>query len=308
MNYNEYMSLSNNEKFELFMNTLFPTNRTPSYWVNWNNVRNNIKVHELNLNTLNFLVGKENIKEEARALFLSQPQLLNTVPILLAAREEEFKVLSFENAQMVANNLDFKNPDIKAIDKYINFMEESGLLEFLANDLNKSLVDYVFGVQAGLDTNARKNRSGSQNETILERNLKNLVQRNSNLEFTTQATAKYIKDNWNMTIPEAKDKKAKGGRRYDGAVYNKQTGKVTLIETNFYGSKGSKLKSVSGEFSNLYNFLKNEAPNDINFVWISDGPGWETARNPMQEAFEIIPNIINLKMVRDGYLDEIVKK
>ena len=308
MNYNEYMSLSNNEKFELFMNTLFPTNRTPSYWVNWNNVRNNIKAHELNLNTLNFLVGKENIKEEARKLFLSQPQLLNTVPILLAAREEEIGVLSFENNQMVANSLDFKNPDIKVIDKYLNFMEESGLLEFLANDLNKSLVDYVFGVQAGLDTNGRKNRSGSQNETILEYNLKNLAQRNNNLEFTTQATAKYIKDNWNITVPDAKDQKAKGGRRYDGAVFNKETRKVTLIETNFYGGGGSKLKAVSGEFSNLYNFLKNEAPNEINFVWISDGPGWETARNPMQEAFEIIPNIINLKMVRDRYLDAIVKQ
>lgn len=308
MNYNEYMTLSNNEKFELFMNTLFPTNRTPSYWVNWNNVRNNVKAHELNLNTLNFLVGKENIKEEARKLFLSQPQLLNTVPILLAAREEEIGVLSFENNQMVANSLDFKNPDIKVIDKYLNFMEESGLLEFLANDLNKSLVDYVFGVQAGLDTNGRKNRSGSQNETILEYNLKNLVQRNNNLEFTTQATAKYIKDNWNITVPDAKDQKAKGGRRYDGAVFNKETRKVTLIETNFYGGGGSKLKAVSGEFSNLYNFLKNEAPNEINFVWISDGPGWETARNPMQEAFEIIPNIINLKMVRDRYLDAIVKQ
>lgn len=308
MNYNEYMTLSNNEKFELFMNTLFPTNRTPSYWVNWNNVRNNIKAHELNLNTLNFLVGKENIKEEARKLFLSQPQLLNTVPILLAAREEEIGVLSFENNQMVANSLDFKNPDIKVIDKYLNFMEESGLLEFLANDLNKSLVDYVFGVQAGLDTNGRKNRSGSQNETILEYNLKNLAQRNNNLEFTTQATAKYIKDNWNITVPDAKDQKAKGGRRYDGAVFNKETRKVTLIETNFYGGGGSKLKAVSGEFSNLYNFLKNEAPNEINFVWISDGPGWETARNPMQEAFEIIPNIINLKMVRDRYLDAIVKQ
>lgn len=308
MNYNEYMSLSNNEKFELFMNTLFPTNRTPSYWVNWNNVRNNIKAHELNLNTLNFLVGKENIKEEARKLFLAQPQLLNTVPILLAAREEEIGVLSFKNNQMVADSLNFKNPDIQAIDKYITFMEESGLLEFLANDLNKSLVDYVFGVQAGLDTNGRKNRSGTQNETILEYNLRNLAKRNNNLEFTTQATAKYIKEHWNIIVPDAKDSKAKGGRRYDGAVYNKETEKVTLIETNFYGGGGSKLKAVSGEFSNLYNFLKNEAPDNINFVWISDGPGWETARNPMQEAFEIIPNIINLKMVRDGYLDEIVKK
>lgn len=308
MNYSEYMSLPNNEKFELFMSTLFSTNRTPSYWINWNNVRNNIKEHELNLNTLNFLVGKKNIKEEAKKLFLSQPQLLNTVPILLATREEKIGVLSFENGQMNADNLDFKKPDIKAIDKYVNFMEKSGLLKFLSNDLNNSLVDYVFGVQAGLDTNGRKNRSGIQNETILEYNLENLVKRNSTLEITTQATAKYIKDNWDIIVPDAKDNKAKGGRRYDGAVYNKKNKKVTLIETNFYGGGGSKLKAVAGEFSNLYKFLKEKAPDNINFVWISDGPGWETAKNPMQEAFEIIPNIINLKMVKDKYLDEIVKK
>lgn len=307
MKFEEYMSMPYQEKFRYFMDTRFQTNRTPSYWVDWNNVMKNMTEHELNLNTLNYLVGKKNIFEEAKCLFQKQPQLLKTVPILLAAREEKINVLAFDSNKMSTYILDFAHPDINKLDSYLNFMYESGLLDFLSNDLKESLVDYVFGVQAGLDSNGRKNRGGKQNEDILENNLKIAKSKNSDLEIGTQATGNYIKINWGVEVPEPLEKNAKGGRRYDGAVFNKKTGKVTLIETNFYGSGGSKLKAVAGEFSNLFNYIKSNSFQKLNFVWISDGPGWDTAKNPMEEAFQVIPNIFNLKMVQAGYLDEVFK-
>ncbi|MSD83787.1 restriction endonuclease [Lactobacillus curvatus] len=307
MNFETYLGLSNKEKFNYFMETRFPTNRTPAYWVNWNNVLNNSREYEISLNTLEYLVGKDNIQEEARLLFTEQPNLLKVVPILLATRDLDINVLAFDEVtkQMYTYNVDFSKPDVNDMDDYLDFMTETGLFNFLSNYVNKSLVDYVYGVQVGLDSNGRKNRGGAENENILENNLKLLTKNNSNLRYKVQATGKWIKKNWDITVPEVLEKNAKGGRRYDGAVLNIEQNSVTIIETNFYNGGGSKLKAVAGEFSSIYQTSLKGAQN-IKFVWISDGPGWDTAQNPMREAFDVIPTIINLEMVKEGMLAEII--
>ncbi|MCH4170777.1 MAG: type II restriction endonuclease [Lactobacillus sp.] len=308
MNFNEYMAATNDEKFDYFMRTRFPTNRTPSYWVNWGNVTKNLAQYELELNTLNYLIGKPNIIEEAMHLFEQQPNLLTAVPILIASRELDIDVLAFkDDMDMYAYHIDFKNPDVNKLDEYIQFMLESGLLEFLRSGIKRSLVDYVYGVQAGLDSNGRKNRSGTENEIILENNLKILEKRHPNCHYKTQATAKFIKNKWDITVPEVLKPGKSGGRRYDGAVYNEFTKKVTVIETNFYGGGGSKLKAVSGEFSSIYETSLKDA-NQVGFAWISDGPGWDTAKNPLREAFDVIPTIFNLQMVKDNFLEEYVSR
>jgi len=305
MNLQEYLGLKTDDKFNYFMNTRIESNRTPTYWVNWNNAVTNMKEHEINLNTLNFLVGKDNIRDIAKELFISQPHLLKTIPILLACRDKEINIFSFDNNKMKVRNLDFSNPDLDKIDDYLNFLDKSGLFKTLKNDISSSLVDYVFGIQVGLDSNGRKNRGGTENEKILEVNLKKLV-KNTNYEYRTQAIATRIKREWGVDVPESLKDGKKGGRRYDGAIFNPNTKTVTIIETNFYGGGGSKLKAVAGEFSDMYNTSLKRASN-VNFVWISDGPGWNTAKNPMREAFDAIPNIINLRMVDDGLLKEIVE-
>ena len=249
---------------------------------------------------------REQTYDLAAQLFAEQPQLIQIIPVLLASRDTAMDVLAFDSHdEMYFYNIDFAKPDKNNITKYLDFMRDTGLLYFIGFELKQSLVDYVLGVQAGLDTNGRKNRSGSQNEDILERNLAKLASINPGLQYKAQATRKYILENWHLDVPEVLEKGKKGGRRYDGAIYNPKTQKVTIIETNFYGGGGSKLKAVAGEFSSLYETSLKDA-NNVNFVWISDGPGWDTAKNPMREAFDVIPLIINLSMVKQGMLAEIV--
>ncbi|WP_270516401.1 type II restriction endonuclease [Pediococcus acidilactici] len=303
MNLNEYLSQPLNEKFEYFMGSRFPTNRTPQYYVNWDKVVKNTRETEVSLNTLNYLVGKENIEEEAFVLFKEQPQLLRTIPCLLASRDSNLEILTF-NEKLEHYKIDFNNIDTNNISKYIKFISETGLFSFLQNDLKSNLVDFVYGVETGLDSNARKNRGGTQNETILEFNLKKAT-KGTKLEYLIQATAANIKKKWGVTVPEPLDKKLKGGRRYDGAVYNPQTDKVFVIETNYYGGGGSKLKAVCGEFSDMYITSLKDAQK-VDFIWISDGKGWDTAKNPLREAFGVIPNIFNLSMVNKGFLREMV--
>lgn len=304
----EYLDKSTDEKFAQFMNTRFPTNRTPKYWVNWKKVRENVAEYELYLTTLNYLVGKRDIQEAATFLFTKQPELLKAVPLLLASRESELSVLTMQegSTDLSYYDLDFGNPDISKLSDYMKFMNDSGILEFISEDVHQSLVDYVSGIEVGLDSNGRKNRSGTMNEDILELNLKRVTQ-NTGWEYATQATGKMILAKWAIEVPEVLQSGAKGGRRYDGAIFNPERNEVTIIETNYYGGGGSKLKAVSGEFSSIYaTSLKNAA--HVNFAWISDGLGWDTAKNPMREAFDVIPTIFNLKMVSDGYLHDLVQE
>ena len=256
---------------------------------------------ELELHTLNYLIGKEDIYSEALILFQKQPQLLKAIPSLIASREKVLDVLFF-NVDDIMNfyQLDFKNIDITQLEKYVDFMKDAGLLEFLQKDANRSLVDYVYGVEAGLDSNARKNRSGRIMEGILEHNIEKVCIY-YNLEYQVQATASFIKSSWGIEVPVDKS-----DRRFDIAVYSKEKNKVWLVETNYYGGGGSKLKSVSGEFTKL-NKLIQTARDDVSFSWVTDGQGWHTARLPLSEAFESIDNIFNLEMLKKGYLFELFR-
>ncbi len=82
--------------------------------------------------------------------------------------------------------------------------------------------------------------------------------------------------------------------------------KVWLIETNYYGGGGSKLKAVAGEFTELSQFVTT-SPDNVEFVWVTDGLGWKTAHLPLAEAFGHIINIFNLEMLKGGFLFELFK-
>ncbi|WP_105995081.1 type II restriction endonuclease [Staphylococcus agnetis] len=295
MNYSEYVNLNSNERLEVFLNSLSSTNKTPSYFVNWEKVENGVRKFELELNTMNYLLGKRNIEEEAEKLFRSQPNLLKTIPILIATRDKKLDILMLEDDGMDFYSLDFMNINTNNMEAYLEFIKNSGLLSFLQNSAQKNLVDFVYGVEVGLDSNARKNRSGTTMEGILEKNVAQICEE-LNFEFKTQATSVWMKQNWDVDVPT--DKSA---RRFDVAILNPINKSVHVIETNFYNGGGSKLKSVSGEFKSLNQFI-NQSENKVTFAWVTDGQGWHTATKPLSEAFAEINNIFNLEMLRKGYI------
>lgn len=299
MKLNEYQNLTPDERLNLFLTTLSITNRTPEYYVNWDKVERETKQYELELNTLNYLIGKEKIYEETLILFEQQPNLIKAIPSLIASRDKVLDILSIDvNDDMSFERLDFSNIDTERIEDYVIFAEDSGLLDFLQNKANRSLVDYVYGVEAGLDSNARKNRSGTTMEGILERHVSKLASE-LDLEWKAQATAAYIKENWNIEVPVDKSE-----RRFDVAIYSVKNNKLWLIETNYYGGGGSKLKAVAGEFTELSQFVV-QSKDDVEFVWVTDGQGWKTAHLPLSEAFGHIVNVFNLNMLKNNYLHDL---
>lgn len=301
MKFDNYINLDSDERLNVFLSTLSVTNRTPEYYVNWTKVERETRKFELELNTLNYLIGKEDIYNESLILFTKQPELLKAIPSLIASRDKILDILIIDNQDnMSFEQLNFSKIDTTRIVDYVVFTEQSGLLDFLQNKANRSLVDYVYGVEAGLDSNARKNRSGTTMEGILERHIAKIAQEQG-LEWKAQATASFIKSNWNIEVPVDKSE-----RRFDVAVYSRERHKVWLIETNYYGGSGSKLKAVAGEFTELSQFVKS-SKDDIEFVWVTDGQGWRTARLPFSEAFGHIQNVFNLNMLKNNFLRELLK-
>ena len=299
MNFNTYISLSSEDRLQNFLNTLSITNRTPEYYVNWEKVERETKKYELELNTLNYLIGKDNIYSEALHLFTKQPNLLKAIPSLIASRDKVLDIITIdENDNMSFDSLNFSKIDKNRIKDHVDFVKQSGVLDFLQKKANRSLVDYVYGVESGLDSNARKNRSGTTMEGILERHVAKISQEQK-LEWKSQTTAQFIKNKWGIKVPVDKSE-----RRFDAAVYSREKHKVWLIETNYYGGGGSKLKAVAGEFTELSQFVIT-SNDDVEFVWVTDGQGWKTAHLPLAEAFSHITNVFNLEMLREGFLADL---
>lgn len=301
MKYNEYMGSAPEEKLKYFLSTLSITNRTPEYYVNWEKVNGGVKKHALALNTLNYLIGLNNLYEEAIQLFTQQPNLLEAVPVLFASRDVHLDVMEVdEDESIFFYNLDFKNVDTTNIQKYVDFMQKSGLLDFLKHSANRSLVDYAYGVEVGLDSNGRKNRSGKVMEDLLEGQLR-AVADFYGYQTMTQATAHRMRQEWQVEVPVDKSE-----RKFDGALFDSYKRRLFLFETNYYGGGGSKLKSVAGEFKSLYNHIIQNSEG-IEFVWVTDGQGWKTTAKPLSEAFAVIPNIFNINQLHHGYLREFTR-
>lgn len=155
-----------------FQDTLIPTNRTPRFYVNWTKVKENVDEIKLELALWNRLMGSQNPKNDFVKLIRRYPESLRVLPILLAIRELEFPVIEdFTSSEIRVANLRFNiGRDFRLsegeVTEYSDFAEKSGI--FLLFSAIKDFYDYVLGVEVGMDTNARKNRSGDAMETVLK--------------------------------------------------------------------------------------------------------------------------------------------
>ncbi len=248
------------------------------------------------------MIGKENIKEEFANLISKYPNVVSTIPILIAVREKNLDVLiDFKNPNWEYKTYSFykkKEYSRSEVMNIVDFCDRLGLLQLLKEKKIKNLVDYCIGLEVGIGTNGRKNRGGKIMEDIIEWHIKSICE-TLNLDYISQATKKKILTKWNLQLPVDKS-----SRQYDFAILNNQ--KLILIETNFFSGGGSKLKSVAGEFQSLDYFLRNIEIVD-KFIWITDGIGWDTAKLPLKETFINNDYIINSKMIFDGVLEAIIK-
>ncbi len=265
--------------FNLFLSQLSKTNATLDHFVDFNKVTRNVHKIAIKLNQLNYLIGKENIEEAINELYEENPKVFEVLDILIAVRNKKTKTFN-NNSIIVSLESYFSSP--KDILEYIH---ETRLAEVFKNKEITNLVDYVFGIEVGLDTNARKNRGGD--------NMSKAV----SLFFDKGGI--FYKREVNSTLFLDIESLGVDVKRFDFVIKTKK--KTYLIETNFYNTGGSKLNEVARAYSEVAPKI-NQYEN-YEFVWITDGQGWLSAKNKLEEAYNIIPSVYNLTT-----LEEFVEK
>jgi len=259
------------EQFKNFISQLCETNATLDYFTDFKKIKSNISKIAIKLNQLNYLIGKDDLKLAIEELFEENSKVFEVLDILIAVRKiKKAKTLDREGNIVLLDSY-FKSPE-----KIYEFIIDTGLGGIFQNKNVTNLVDYVFGVEVGLDTNARKNRGGEN------------MSRAVSLIFD-KADVFYKKEVYNTIFPEITSLGA-DLKRFDFVI--KTTKKTYLIETNFYNGGGSKLNEVARSYSDVAPKI-NQYEN-YEFVWITDGQGWHSAKSKLEEAFSIIPSIYNL--------------
>ena len=262
--------------FQEFLNTLSETNASLNYFTDFSKVRKNTAKIEIKLNQLNYLIGKANLSKAIEEVYNENPTAFEVLDILIAVRDNDNKKVLNDDGKTV-----FLKTYFTSLQGIIEYIEKTGLADILKNKSITNLVDYVFGIEVGLDTNARKNRGGD--------NMANLVAQTfikSGITFKREVNSS-----------EFDDIKSLGQdlKRFDFTVSTKK--KTYLIETNFYNVGGSKLNEVARAYSEIAPKI-NKYPN-YEFVWITDGTGWLSAKNKLEEAYSIIPSIYNLANIKN---------
>lgn len=305
----DYLSLGKQEKMDFFIETGSVLSRVPSYWVKFENVQNNMNLYGPDLFTLDYLIGKNrNVMEQ---LFTKHPYLIRTIPRLLGIREKTLtdtgKKLGLSNqkylkVQGVSEEylLNFSVIDTHKLDKYFEFIYESGLDQILFKGISQSVHDYAVGVEAGMDSNGRKNRSGKNGEEFLDMILSDFVKERREWTFSGQIGWKKIKNLYQIEL----DKRL-SNIKFDGSLYNNETKKLYLFEVNNFSSNGSKLKSSGGEFR-LRSQIFEKVPHEL--IYITDGQGWSTDKSHLIEIIDTIGSVFNFKMLQSGYLIDYLTK
>lgn len=264
------------EQFKIFLSQLSETNATLDYFTDFKKIIPNSNKISIKLNQLNYLIGKEDLEKAIEELFQENPKVFEVLDILIAVRKKDNKKLINSVGDIVLLDSYFHSP--KSILEYI---DGTGLGDIFRNKNITNLVDYVFGIEVGLDTNARKNRGGD--------NMSKAV----SLIFDN-ASIFYKKEVSNTAYPEILSLGV-DVKRFDFVIKTKV--KTYLIETNFYNGGGSKLNETARAYSDVAPKINQYS--NFEFVWITDGQGWHSAKNKLEEAFNIIPSLYNLSTLND---------
>lgn len=264
------------QEFNLFMSQLKETNVRLDFYCDFNKISGNVANIAISLHMLNYLIGKKDLRSAVEDIWNRDPSAFDVMDILIATRKHDNKKFLDNNGECKLVHSLFSSVD--GIMKYLN---ETGLDVVLQRPEINNLVDYVFGVETGLDTNARKNRSGN----ITESNISRLLISNG-LVFEEQVSSNQFPD---ITRSLGTDQKV-----FDFAIYTNDT--TYLIEVNFYSGGGSKLNEVARSYTELA--PKINGIEGFEFVWITDGIGWHSAKNKLEEAFYAIPRVYNLTSVQ----------
>ncbi len=268
------------------------------YYIDFSKVYGNVDNIKIELSILNSLIGSNNIKTDFEVLLNKYPEIKKVIPILIAKREMDIYcqdenggfVYSFNHCSSKLSNQQFSY-----------FMEKTGLFDLLQNHIINNLVDYVTGVEVGLDSNGRKNRGGHLMEDLVESYIikSGFVK---NKSYYKEVYIHDIENRWAVDL-SAISNQGKMEKRFDYVI--KTDNMIYVVETNFYSSGGSKLNETARSYKTLAQEV--DTIDGVTFVWFTDGNGWNNAKHNLEETFDVVKHIYNIKDMENGIMSEFFK-
>jgi len=295
--YQSFLNISSiSDLVEVFKHGLIATNRTPQFFVDWEKVRTNVNKIKTELALWTSLIGSANIESDFINLITKYPEVIKTIPILLAIREREFPVIfDFLNIEKGTQELDFNKTRLSKLSNdeanaYLSFANNAGIFQLFT--IVKNFYDYILGVEVGMDTNARKNRSGEAMELLV----KPLIHQTANkfqCTYLFQRKFDSVKNLHEIPI-------SLSNRKADFIVYSPK--KFVNIEVNYYAGSGSKPEEIVDSYIHRSNELK---ASNWEFIWITDGNVWQGSEHQLRNAFNQLDYLLNIEFAKKGLLKKI---
>lgn len=281
--------------FNVWLSTFRNSIASYSYYVDFEKVHRNVDSVKVELNILNSLIGSKNIESDFEKKVTEYPKTLKCIPLLLAVRANEIYAIDSDGEF----NYNFKNIN-QPIEQYKAFMRKTGLFDLLQNHIISNLMDYATGVETGLDSNGRKNRGGHLMENLVE----TFIVKAGYVKGENYFKEMYIHEiteKWGIDL-SAISNSGKAEKRFDFVIKTPTT--IYGIETNFYTGGGSKLNETARSYKQI---AQEVATIDgFEFVWFTDGKGWESARNNLEETFDVLERLYCIRDLECGIIKQFV--
>ncbi len=281
--------------FNEWLNTFKSKISDYEYYVNFEKIYKNVDKIKVELNILNSLIGTRNIEKDFKNLIADYPKILKCIPILLAVRGHELYAIDGDGEYL----FNFSKLNY-SIDEYVMLMQKTGLFNLIQNHIINNLVDYVTGVEVGLDSNGRKNRGGHLMENLVEDYLIK-AGLTKGLNFFKEMKLSAIEQKWNIDLSKISNQ-GKSEKRFDFVVKTNKT--IFAIETNFYTGGGSKLNETARSYKNIA--LESNDIEGFEFVWFTDGHGWKTAKHNLEETFDVLEHLYCIADLENGIINKII--
>ena len=219
--------------------------------------------------------GKRLATKEGKKTY--EKSIYERYPSYVMEREKEIFCMDEESSIL----FDF-NHKVQTIEEYKQFMKKTGLFELMQTRLIGNLVDYVLGVETGLNSNGRKNRGGHLMEDLVEKFIKKAGFIKGETYFKEMYLSS-IEKMFNLDL-SALSNQGSTEKRFDFVLIKNNC--VYACECNFYASGGSKLNETARSYKTLA--LESKDIKGFSFVWFTDGVGWNSAKNNLKETFDIL--------------------
>lgn len=265
------------------------------YYIDFDKVYRNVNDIKVELNILNSLIGSTDIENDFKNIITKYPETLKCIPILLAVRANEIYAIDGDGEF----SYNFKKANYSP-EQYAVFMRKTGLFELLEKHIIYTLVDYVTGVETGMDSNGRKNRGGHLMEDLVESYIVK-AGFEKNKTYFKEMYIHEITEKWGIDL-SAISNSGKMEKRFDFVIKTDKA--IYGIETNFYAIGGSKLNETARSYKQIAQEVATI--NGFEFVWFTDGSGWTSARHNLEETFDVMEHIYSIDDLEKGILSELL--